>query len=459
MVVCMHKARALFVLALTIPLFPVISISAQSLSLAPTPPMGWNSWDSYGLTITEPQFLANVAVEAVRLKPAGFSYAVVDEGWYLANPDVADKHPDALQYRTDEYGRYQPALNRFPSATSASGFTHIAAAVHAQGLRFGIHIIRGVPKSAVKSNLPVANSAFHAADLADVSDTCPWNPDNYGVKNNSAGQAWYNAMFAQYAAWGVDYVKVDCIASHPYKADEISMIHKAIANSGRPIILSLSPGPTALANAEAVGANAQVWRISNDVWDLWTAVKNKDEFPQSVKAQFAVIDSWTRYVKTGNWPDADMLPLGTLSPVPGWGEPRQTRLTHDEQRTLITLWSIARSPLFFGGNLTRLDEWTASLLTNAEVMAMNQQGSNQHLASRQGDLVAWTSKGAEGINYLALFNLGDKPAEVNSPFSDYGLSAKRLTVRDLWSKTTRTPSTAVVATIPPHGTLLLALTP
>jgi hypothetical protein len=453
----MLKARAFLGFAAIVSLISIPSSDAQQPILAPTPPMGWNSWDSYGLTITEAQFRANVAVEAARLKPAGFNYAVVDEGWYLANPESADKHPEALQYRTDEFGRYQPSLNRFPTAVAASGFTALAESVHAQGLKFGIHIIRGVPKSAVKSNLPVANSAFHAADLADTTDTCPWNPDNYGVKNNPAGQAWYDSMFAQYAAWGIDYVKVDCIASHPYKADEIRMIHNAIAKLGRPIALSLSPGPTALDNAEAVGANAQLWRISDDVWDLWQ--KSKDShFPQGVKDQFAVIDSWTKHVKPGNWPDADMLPLGTLGPVPGWGDPRQTRLTHDEQRTLITLWSIARSPLFFGGNLTQLDDWTASLLTNTDVIAINQRGSNQHLAATQGDVVAWTSNGPGGLTYLALFNLGDTPAEVKSPFSTYGLTAKQYKSRDLWTKTAQPASAEVTATIPPHGTLLLALT-
>ncbi len=435
----------------------VITLAAQSQVInAPTPPMGWNSWDSYGLTITESQFRANVAVEAARLKSAGFTYAVVDEGWYLANPEAAAK-PETLQYRTDAYGRYQPALNRFVSAQAEAGFVALSNSVHAQGLKFGIHIIRGIPKSAVKSNLPVADSTFHAHDVADTADTCPWNPDNFGVQNNPAGQAWYNAMFSQYAAWGVDYVKVDCIASHPYKADEIHMIHLAIEKSGRPMVLSLSPGPAALTDAAALGANAQLWRISNDVWDRWTASKDKDEFPQSVKSQFAVIDSWTKYVKPGNWPDADMLPLGMLGPVPGWGLPRKTALSHDEQRTLVTLWSIARSPLFFGGNLTQLDEWTASLLTNRDVVAMDQQGSGQHLAATDGDVIAWTSSTPDGQLYLALFNLGDAPVAINSPFAHYGLEASKYTARDLWTQAALPSSAVINVSLPPHGTLLLAL--
>jgi hypothetical protein len=417
--------------------------------------MGWNSWDSYGLTITEAQFRDNVAVEAARLRPAGFQYAVVDEGWYLANPDKADK-PDALIYRIDANGRYQPSLNRFPSAQETNGFGPLAEFVHARGLKFGIHIIRGISKQAVSANLPVAGSAFHARDAADTTDKCPWNPDNFGVKNNAAGQAWYDAMMAQYAAWGVDYIKVDCIASHPYKADEIRMIHQAILKTHRPIVLSLSPGPAPLEMAAPLGENAQLWRISDDVWDQWQSSK-PGEFPQSLKNQFAVIASWNKFVKPGNWPDADMLPLGTLGPVPGWGDPRQTRLTHDEQRTLITLWSIARSPLFFGGNLTQLDDWTASLLTNPEVIAIDQHGHDQHLANTDGNVVAWTSQGYAAVAYLALFDLGDAPATVNEQFAKYGLAAGKYKIRNLWERTDMPPAEGLSAIIPPHGTVLLSL--
>jgi len=417
--------------------------------------MGWNSWDSYGLTITEAQFRGNVDVEAARLKSAGFQYAVVDEGWYLANPEKADM-PEALLYRMDANGRYQPSLNRFPSAQETSGFGPLAEFVHARGLKFGIHIIRGISKQAVSANMPVAGGAFHAQDVADTTDKCPWNPDNFGVKDNAAGQAWYDAMMAQYAAWGVDYLKVDCIASHPYKGDEIRMIHQAIAKTHRTIVLSLSPGPAPLEKAAPLGETAQLWRISDDVWDRWQGSK-PGEFPQNVKDQFAVIASWNKYVKPGNWPDADMLPLGMLGPSPGWGDPRQTRLTHDEQKTLVTLWSIARSPLFFGGNLTQLDDWTASLLANREVIAIDQNGHDQHLAARDGDVVAWTSKGQGGMNYLAVFNLGDTPATVNERFAKYGLAAGKYKIRNLWERTDISPAQGLSAMIPPHGTVLLSL--
>jgi alpha-galactosidase len=427
-------------------------LCAAQKVLAPAPPMGWNSWDSYGLTIDEQQFRANVDVLAKRLKPAGYEYAVVDEGWYLENPKK--EKAEAFVYRMDAYGRYEPALNRFASAAGDAGFGPVAKYVHGLGLKFGIHIIRGIPKKAVEANTPVEGSGFHAAEVAGVSDTCPWNPDNFGVKDNAAGQAWYDSLMKQYASWGVDYIKVDCIASHPYKGDEIRMIHRAIAKTGRAMVLSLSPGPAPLEKADELAANAQLWRISDDVWDLWT---NEKPWPLSVKSQFATIASWQKYVKAGTWPDADMLPVGTMGPVPGWGSPRKTRLTEDEQRTLVTLWAIARSPLFVGANLTELDDWTAGLLTNADVVAMDQRGREQKFAGQAGDLVAWTSKGDGGREYLALFNTGDSALNVKVPLPRYGFTAQTYSVRDVWSKREMGKNGEAAGTIAPHGVMLLEL--
>jgi hypothetical protein len=437
------------------------SFCAAQRTLAPTPPMGWNSWDSYGLTINEAQFKANVDVLALRLKPAGYQYAVVDEGWYLLNPQKQKAEP--FEYFMDAYGRYEPAPNRFTSATVASGFKPVAEYVHAQGLKFGIHIIRGIPKGAVTKNTPIAASSFHARDAADETDTCPWNPDNFGVKDTAAGQAWYDSLMKQYAAWGVDYIKVDCIASHPYKGDEIRMIHRAILKSGRKIVLSLSPGPAPLDKSAEVAANAQLWRISDDVWDRWERPES-EKFPQGVKNQFAVIASWVPYVKSGNWPDADMLPLGTLGPVPGWGKPRKTRLTEDEQRTLMTLWAISRSPLFVGANLTELDDETQALLTNKDLIAINQHGYNGKQFSREGDLVIWKSDGSSGQHYLALFNLGSSPLKIDRAYNTMGIPTQQYKVRELWTDRVLDTSLGPTAwtifeTVAPHGVMLLELKP
>jgi hypothetical protein len=363
----------------------------------------------------------------------------------------------------DTNGRYEPALSRFATAKGTTGFKPLSDYVHAQGLKFGIHIIRGIPKEAAEKNTPIADSEFHAKDAAVTSDTCPWNPDNFGVRDNAAGQAWYDSLIEQYAAWGVDYIKVDCIASHPYKGDEIRMIHRAIVKSGRPMVLSLSPGPAPLEKADELAANAQLWRISNDVWDLWE-VPESQPFPRGVNNQFAVIARWAKFVKPGNWPDADMLPLGTLEPVPGWGEPRKTRLTFDEQRTVMTLWAISRSPLFIGANLTELDDPTLALLTNQDLIAIHQYGEGQKLLSEEknGDLVIWTSEISAKQRYIALFNLGDSPMPIHRAYNTMGAPGQQFHVREIWTGKVLDTSVGPTAwrialTIPPHGCALLAL--
>ena len=453
-----------------------LRVGAQQKGVAATPPMGWNSWDAYGLTITEEQFRANVDVLAKRLKPAGYQYAVIDEGWFFENPQDRPT-PEKLIYAIDGYGRYVPVPARFPSAAGkgeavagdasdslklratveSTSFVALGSWVHEQGLKFGIHIVRGIPRASVERNLPVEGSTFKAADVADQSDACPWDPTNWGVKNNAAGQAWYDSLMRQYAAWGVDLIKVDCISSHPYKVDEIRMIRKAMDKAGRPMVLSLSPGPTAVENAAEVGGLAQMWRISDDFWDYWKSPTTKD-YPQSVLGQFVKLDAWAKYVKAGNWPDADMLPLGTLGPVPGEGKARTTRLTHDEQRTVMTLWSIARSPLIVGANLTELDDWTAALLTNASVIAMDQRGHDQKMARQDEDLIVWVSKGDGGKEYMAVFNTGDAQMRVALPLSRYGFAqGQKYSARDVWEDKDLGKVSEASGVVAAHGVLLLEL--
>jgi alpha-galactosidase len=438
-------------------LVAALRVVAEDKALAPTPPMGWNSWDSYGLTINESQFRANMVVMAAQLKEFGWQYVVVDEGWYLQNPEIATM-PEKLRYTANARGQYEPALNRFPSAHDGAGFKPLSDAAHENGLKFGIHIIRGIPKQTVLANLRIGTTRYRAVLAADTTDKCPWNPDNFGVKANAAGQAWYDGLMKQYASWGVDYIKVDCIASHPYKAAEIAMIHKAIGRSGRAMVLSLSPGPTALENAEEIGKYAQLWRISDDVWDYWRREPGKT-WPQSVRRQFSLIASWAKYAKPGNWPDADMLPIGQLRPTPGEGKPRASRLTLDEQRSMITLWAMARSPLFIGGNLTQMDEPLKSLLTDPGVIEVDQNSVNGHQFSREGDTVVWVAKAPTGDKrYLAVFNLGDTPIHIDKTFAEYGfIDRAQYNVRDLWIRKELGSLNALTADLPPHGSIMLSL--
>ena len=434
-------------------LFAGLVATALSAQIAPTPPLGWNSWDSYGLTVTEQEFRANVDWLNANLKQYGWEYVVVDEGWYLKNPESNGK--PAWQFTLGPNGRYFPAANRFPSAAGDRGFKPLADYVHSLGLKFGIHIIRGIPREAVTKDLPIAGSKFHSAAAADTSDTCSWNSDNYGVRDNAAGQAYYDSLAALYAVWEIDFLKVDCIASRPFKGDEIRMIHNAIGKTGRPIVLSLSPGPTSLANAATLAVNAQMWRISDDFWDIWRNGPG-DEWEQDLHDQFATAEGWAPHAQMGNWPDADMLPIGYLGPRPGEGSPRETRLTHDEQRTLITLWSIIRSPLIMGGNLTRNDEWTTSLITNREVLDVNQHSSSNRPEIVSNRTVVWSALPASGNGrYLAVFNRGDTGLDVALDWNEFGLPGAKYNRRDLWEHKNLGPANLLKLTLQPHSSQLL----
>jgi hypothetical protein len=434
--------------------------------IAPTPPMGWNSWDSFGLTISEPDFKAN-AVELAKLHSYGWTYAVIDEGWYMGDP-FGDKLRNR-QYSLDAHGLLIPAEARFPSSRGGLGFKPLADWVHAQGLKFGLHIVRGIPKQAVESNMPIAGSAFHAVDAADTADLCGWDDGNYGVRDNAAGQAYYDSMLSLYAGWGLDFIKVDCIADHPYKASEIRQIAAAIHKTGRPIVLSLSPGPTQPSHAAEIRQYAQMWRISNDVWDSWSFAHQppkEDDFPMGVRDIFERLQPWVGQGGDGHWPDADMLPFGELAPHPGWGEPRHSRLTSSEERTQFTLLAIARSPLILGANLTRLDEPTRALITNRDVIAINQTARDNHpidgLPAGLEKVRVWVASGTgreQTRRFLAVFNLDDKPVSVEASWDKLGLPAGTLTARDLWSGHTLPASAGLNVQLKAHECVLYAVSP
>lgn len=434
------------------------TVRAHPDHLAMTPPMGWNSWDSYGLTINEQEFKANADWMAKNLKQFGWQYAVVDEGWFLQNAESGGK--PAWQYNLDDTSRYVPATNRFPSAADGAGFKPLADYVHSLGLKFGLHIVRGISREAVSKNAPIANSSFHAADAADRTDACPWNSDNFGVKDNAAGQAYYDSVARLYAGWGLDFIKVDCISSRPYKESEIRQISAALKKTGRPIVLSLSPGPTSLANAESVRNYAQMWRISDDFWDYWDHTKDRDQnWTQTLHGQMATAVGWAPHIEPGHWPDADMLPIGYIGPRPGLGSARPTRFTHDEQRTLLTFWSIIRSPLVIGGNLTQTDEWTTSLLTNAELIAVNQHSTANRPLIVTNSTVIWSARPGDGNGYyLAVFNRGDSPQTTDLAWNEVGLVAgKAYKVRDLWEHKDLGAESSLKLTLQPHACVLYRL--
>lgn len=395
------------------------------------PPMGWNSWDCYGAGVTEDELLGNAEFMRDRLKQYGYQYVVCDIQWYepAAKGNVYNNFADLCM---DEYSRLIPAVNRFPSSANGAGFKPFADKIHSMGLKFGIHIMRGIPRQAVHRNTRIYGTTARARDIASQFSLCPWNTDMYGVDTEKRGaEEYYDSLFKLYASWGVDFVKVDDIANtefspqNPYSAEkEIEMIRAAIDRSGRDMVLSLSPGPAPLNKAEHLSENANMWRISGDFWDRWDKLLN----------MFSLCEKWYPYVKDGSFPDCDILPLGKLcidgSYMGDMG--RDSGFTKEEQKTMMTLWAVFRSPLFFGGELRLTDDYTLSLVTNPEVINVNQNSEKPLFVYNKGGIAVWQTK-IENCTAVAVFNLSDEEKHYKLSFSDLGIENVRA-VRDLWAR-------------------------
>jgi hypothetical protein len=373
---------------------------------APKPPLGWNSWDCFGTTVTEQQVKEQADAMVKYLLPSGYKYLTVDIQWYEPESKGHAYDPKAM-LTMDEYGRLTPGLKKFPSAADGKGFKPLADYVHSKGLMFGIHIMRGIPRQAVEKNTPVLGTNVKAQDIALKSSTCAWNPDMYGVDaTKPEGQAYYYSIVKMYADWGVDYIKCDDI-SRPYdnvQKAEIEALRNAIDKTGRSIILSLSPGATPVTAGEHVMNHANMWRITDDFWDSWGLLH----------AMFERLDVWTPYRGPGHFPDADMLPIGIVE------FKRPTRFTKEEQYTLMSLWAIGRSPLILGADMTQLDDFTKEILTNPDMLKVNQESTNNHQVSRDKNIVVWTADVSNSKDkYVALFNAQSKGDNIDFSKANY----------------------------------------
>ena len=210
-------------------------------------------------------------------------------------------------------------------------------------MKFGIHIMRGIHRIAAHNKLQILGSNSTANEIAEPFDTCGWCNHMYGVDATKEGaQEYYNSIFKMYAEWGVDFIKADDTMFPPYHKEEIEMIRKAIDESGRPMVLSLSCGEAPLSRAEHLVKNANMWRVSADFWDDWDALKHN----------FDLLNSWSPFIGEGHWPDGDMLPIGKLSLEDRpHGEERMSKFTEAEHYTLNSLVTIAKSPLMIGGDI------------------------------------------------------------------------------------------------------------
>lgn len=419
-----------------------------------TPPMGWNSYDYYDTSVTEEQVKANADFMAKHMKQYGWEYVVIDIEWYSNDAGTRRKDYQYIPFgnvEMDEWGRLQPSPARFPSSADGTGFQKLAQYIHGLGLKFGIHIMRGIPRKAAEQHCHVVGTDVTANDIADPGSICGWNPDMYGVRNTQAGQAYYDSLISMYAQWGVDFIKCDDICdSWMYQGDnfngwfETQMLHKAIMKSGREIVLSLSPGPAHIDKAWHYGSNANMWRITDDFWDDWELLKN----------MFWRCEMWQDHVKEGWFPDCDMLPLGKLGK--GFGEERDCNFTQEEKKTMMTLWCMFRSPLMIGAELTKLDSDTLSLLTNEALLALMGKDCKGTQIIRTPKKAVWKNVNArKGIVTAALFNLSDEPSDISVTIEDLAEemdSKAEYTMQELWDHSRLCVDAGIIqAEVAAHG--------
>jgi alpha-galactosidase len=397
-------------------------------SWASTPPMGWNSWDCFGPNVTEAEVKANADYMSRHLKKHGWQYIIVDIRWYVANDKAHGYNETDPQFSIDEYGRFTPAIARFPSAANGKGFKPLADYIHKKGLKFGIHMMRGIPVTAVKQGLPIMGTSVTTKDIYSQRDQCRWLKDMYTIEAEKKGaQEYYNSLFKLYAEWGVDYVKVDDLSAPIYHAPEIEMIRKAIDATGRKILLSTSPGETPIQHAPHIQQHANLWRTVDDFWDKWNHLKD----------HFTVFKRWNQYRQPGTWPDGDMLPLGHIGIRAERGNDRMTLFTKDEQYTLMTLWCIFRSPLMFGGHLPDNDDFTLSLLNNKKVLKVLKYSTNNRELFNSNDKIAWVADDTRSKDkFLAVFYASDS---TNATEANITIDLKQLgfesscKITDLWT--------------------------
>ena len=409
--------------------------------IAQHPPMGWNSWDCYGAAVTEDIVRQNADYMAKHLKQYGWEYVVVDIQWY--QPTALNHQYEAFStLDMDEYGRLLPAVGRFPSAANGAGFKPLADYVHSLGLKFGIHIMRGMPRMAAHKHLPIKDSDYFCHDAANPNSICAWNPDMYGLYcHREAARAYYNSIFKLYAEWGVDFIKCDDIArEYPHCKREIELISEACRASGRDMVLSLSPGPAPVEQAEHLKQYANMWRITDDFWDDW----------RLLKGMFERAEKWCIHAAPGHWPDADMLPLGALRQCDNpedW-----THFTQAEQRTMMTLWSMMRSPLMIGAEMTKNDEFTNSLLQNADVLAIGKESFCGHPLWTTTEESVWVAPRRDGQGvYVALFNLSDEERTVSVASTQYEGGS---TATELWNGKSCAAANGLCADLAAHDAVV-----
>lgn len=404
------------------------NIPPLNKTLALKPPMGWNSWDCLGWGATESELKASAQYMHKNLKKLGYEYIVVDMLWYgdKAASDFEAFVQEAISkkpsYSIDSFGRLLPDLIKFPSAKKGKGFKPLADYIHSLGLKFGVHIMRGIPWQAVEKNMTIKVTALGATSIGQPEKSCEWYDGIYGVDMSKPGaQEYYNSVFMLLAKWGVDFVKYDDITNVP----ELEAISKASRICGRDIVLSVVPDgiPDSI-----LKQNVHMARTGYDFWDVW----------EMLKRGFPVAATVVKESIPGYWPDLDMLPIGKLGLKISYKgpHPRISNFNKDELHSLLTLWYISRMPLMIGGYLPQTDPLTLKLITNREALEVNRNSTNNRQIKFKNAHIVWAADIPQSENkYVAFFNQWEsmEPIKPSITWQQLGLTGNKYKVKDLWN--------------------------
>ena len=399
-----------------------------------TPPLGWNSYDCYAESINEEQANANLDAFIEKLKPFGFEYFCLDAGWYADGDQV--HHMDMIRngqlrhMNIDEYGRFIPSPVNFPHTLRA-----LADRCHANGIKFGVHIMRGMPLMALEKNTKIKGTDYHARDIYDPDNFCSWCKYCVATKADHPGTLAYYKSVVEYLAndLKIDYIKLDDVTEHP---DHIRLFAEAINSVERPILLSLSPGNEIwTGKMEIYEEFGNMVRITPDIWD-------------NDRSNQLKLERWYQCenITPGKcWLDLDMLPLGALQvsmPVnpdqdfnKHLGFARQSRMTPLGKRVMMSIMALSASPLIFGGDLPTTPQSDFDYVLEPEVLKCNQNGviGKRIFFAHHIDIRKAESKTEPGHGWIGIFSVNQDNRRIRLSSQDLGFE-KTPVLYDIWNK-------------------------
>ncbi|SEN75919.1 Alpha galactosidase A [Actinacidiphila rubida] len=420
---------------------------AEDNGVGAKPALGWSSWSFVRHNPTAANIEATAeAMKDSGLARAGYEYVNVDDFWYHC---PGSQGPDV-----DEYGRWVTDETKFPPSGGENGIQAVADHVHSLGLKFGLYVTPGISKQAVAQNTAIEGTPYHADDIATTATEKNYNCKGMvGIDYTKPGaQQFVDSWAAQFAGWGVDYVKIDGVGTPD--VPDVQAWSDALRQTGRPIHLELS-NSLDINNAATWGKLSNGWRTGGDI-ECYGCESGGSSYPltswSSVSSRFNQVANWAPYGGSGGFNDYDSLEIGN-----GAGD----GLTLDERKTQMSLWSLAASPLILGTDLTALDPTDLALLKNRQVLAVDQDAIDAKRISSSSTSQVFAKTEPNGDAVVGLFNTSADGQVVSVPAAALGLAASAdYALDDLWNHTFSATSTGTVsATVPPHGVALLRVTP